>query len=224
MQRILILAVISMVLLSSFGCHRKFRKYLDNGAESVELAVTVPGRPQVSLGERSSSSQTTAGALLNAGAAIAGAAESANVKRRLEKLMTPATVQGLAANGALAELEGGYPLSLGDKNKSDGLMELSLTGYGIGQQGGGPVFFANYNARIYNKRRKLVYSHPTSCSDRDFFVGYGGGAMSMVGTIVTIKYLNDLSDEDLVSRLSASIDRCTSQVFATMRQHAGRGN
>lgn len=213
----LLLIVLIALALPSFGCHRKFKKFVET-AEAVELTVTVPGRPSVDLVENNGSAQTNIGAVVQAATQVAGAVEGVKLQRRLETLMNPDTVQELAAAGALAELESQYPFGLAE-GRSDGMLELSLVNYGIVQSGGGPVFFADYHARVYNTARKRVYRHSTSCQDREFFTGFR--TINLAGTIATITYLNSLSDDDLRFRLDAAIDRCTSRVFANMRNHAG---
>lgn len=211
------LLLLLALALPGLGCHRKFKKFVEN-SEAVELTVTVPGRPRVDLVESNGSAQTNIGAIVQAATEVAGAVGSVKLQRRLEMLMSPDTVQELAAQGALAELESRYPFGLAD-GQSDGMLELSLTNYGIIQSGGGPVFFADYSARVYNSSRKRVYRHATSCRDSEFFTGYR--TINLVGTVATMTYLNNLTDDELRMKLDAAIDRCTSQVFSTMRQHAG---
>lgn len=210
-----LIMLVGMFALS--GCHRKFKKFVEQ-ADAVELAVTVPGRPNVDLVESNGAAQTNIGALVQAATEVAGAVESVKLQRRLEALMNPNNVQELAAQGALAELQTSYPFGLAD-GQSDGLLELTLTNYGIVQSGGGPVFYAEYSARVYNNQRKRVYRHATSCYDREFFTGYR--TINVAGTVATIAYLNKMSDEELQIKLDAAIDRCTSQVFRNMRSHAG---
>lgn len=213
----LLLILLIALMLPALGCHRKFKKFVET-AEAVELTVTVPGRPSVDLVESNGNAQTNIGAIVQAATEVAGAVEGVKLQRRLQNIMNPDTVQDLAAQGALAELESSYPFGLAD-GRSDGMLELSLINYGIVQSGGGPVFFADYQARVYNTARKRVYRHSTSCSDREFFTGFR--TINLAGTVATITYLNSLSDEELRLRLDAAIDRCTSRVFANMRSHAG---
>jgi len=215
--------VITSVLLFALslpltGCHRKFKKFVEQNDE-VELTVAVPGRPNVDLVESNGSAQTNIGALVQAATEVAGAVEGVKLRRRLEQIMRPENIQSLAADGAIAEMESRYPLGLAEPGQGDGLMELNLVSYGIIQSGGGPVFYADYHARVYNKSRKRVYRHSTSCRDREFFTGYR--TINVAGTVATIAYLNSLSDEELQLKLDAAIDRCTSQVFANLRKHAG---
>ncbi len=217
LQRYLPLLTLIAMLWPAMGCHRKFKKFVET-SEAVELTVTVPGRPSVDLVESNGNAQTNIGAVVQAATEVAGAVESVKLQRRLQLIMNPNSVQELAAEGALAELQTEYPFGLA-QGRSDGMLELTLVSYGIVQQGGGPVFFANYQARVYNTARKRVYRHSTSCSDREFFTGYR--TINVAGTVATIAYLNSLSDEELGLRLDAAIDRCTSRVFANMRRHAG---
>ena len=119
---VLLLWMILLMLLLS-GCHRKFKKFVEE-ADAVELAVTVPGRPNVDLVESNGAAQTNIGALVQAATEVAGAVESVKLQRRLEALMSPDNVQQLAAQGALAELQTSYPFGLAD-GQSDGLLELT---------------------------------------------------------------------------------------------------
>ena len=217
LRRPLVLLLLMTLIAPSLACHRRFKKFVAQ-SEAVELAVTVPGRPSVDLVEDDGATRTQLGAVVQAATSIAGAVEGAKVQRRIEGLMSPDNVQDMASQGALAELETRAPFGLAE-GRSDGLLELTLTNYGIIQEGGGPVFFVDYSARVYDATQRRVYRHLTSCRDREFFTGYR--AVNLAGTIATIVYLQDMSDEELRRKLDEAIDRCTSRVFSNMRRHAG---
>lgn len=209
-------------LIALAGCHKKLKEFART-ADVVEVSVAVPGRPYVDLdnsGNSSNVTDTNIEALGEIAVGTAATISSIKVRERVERLITPQVVQSSIQQSVAADLQSGWPFAAGSRQDRDGFMELMLTNYGIVQSGGGPVFFADYTVRIYRSGdNKRVYRNHVSCHDREFYVP--PTLANAAGTIATIHYLNSLSDEELVRRVEAAVERCSRVVITELRRHAG---
>lgn len=211
--------LLAALVLSSLGCHRKLKDFAAQ-ANEVTVQVAVSGRPTADLHESGPSSENLAGAIGDAVVATASIAESVKTQKRLERVMNPAAIRQLAVDGAFDELSGGVPFAGSVAPQTDGLVQLQLNEYGIVQYNGGPTFYAQYNIQIFRAGdNKRVYRKNISCYDSEFYVP--STAFNLAGTLATIQYVSSMSDEELIAKIEASIDRCTTRVFSTMRRHAG---
>jgi|GEM_PF-4408002 len=206
-----------VLVFGMFGCHRRLKEFARE-AEAVTVQVNVAGRPTVDLVEEGPAPETLAGAVGQAAVSAAATKKSIDTQRRVERLIAPEQILELATSGVQGELSGGYPFGL-TPERGDGYMQFNLIDYGIVQSGGGPTFFANYNMVIYrNSDNKRVYRNNISCYDREFYVP--NTMLNLAGTIATIEYLESLSDEELMIRIEAALDRCISRSFRELRKHA----
>jgi hypothetical protein len=211
------LVLLLILVLGMFGCHRRLKEFARE-AEAVTVQVNVSGRPSVDLVEEGPAPDNLAGAMGQAAVNVAATKKSIDTQRRIERLIAPEHILGLAADGVQSELSGGYPFGMTD-GQGDGYMQFNLIDYGIVQSGGGPAFFANYNMVIYrNSDNKRVYRNNINCYDNEFYVP--NTMLNLAGTIATIEYLESLSDEELMVRIEAALDRCISRSFRELRRHA----
>lgn len=214
-QKLLIIAV----ALSATACHARFKKFA-RSADMVEIKAIVSSTATVNLSESGGNATGTfAEAVMDTAVGAAAQVSSVKVRERLQAALQPQQVQTMVHDGAVTLLGDGPPFASGGE-PIDGTIQIEVVNYGIQQSGGGPSFFANYRIRGYRAGDgKTIYKTSASCADRAFYTPNTPG--NLLGTTATIAHLNGLTDEELGKTLEAVLQRCTGQVIAKMRKHAG---
>lgn len=218
-MKVLKLVLLVAVALSSTACHARFKKFART-ADMVDVRVIVSGNAQVDLAESGGNQTGTfVEAVMDTAVGTAAQIESGKVRQRLQKALGPAEVRQMVEEDVVTLLGDGPPFASGG-TPVDGTIQVELLSYGIAQSGGGPQFFVNYRIRGYRAGDgKRIYKHSVSCADQAFHTPNTPG--NLLGTAVTIDHLNKMSDEELRQTIEAVVQRCTGNVVADMRRHAG---
>lgn len=209
----------ALFVLLGTSCHARFKKFART-ADVVEMKAIVSGSATVDLAESGGNATgSLAEAVVDSAVGAAAHIESGKVRSRLLNVLGPGEVREMVQADAV-ELLGDGPPFAAHGEPVDGTIQIEILDYGIAQSGGGPTFFANYRIRGYRSSdSKRIYSTSVSCSDQLFWTPNTPG--NIAGTAATINHINRMSDEDLRAAIEAVIGRCTGNVIANMRRHAG---
>ncbi len=219
MSRTPISLLVVALFLTASSCHAKFKKFART-ADVVEMKAVVSASPTVDLYESGGNRTGTVGeAIFDQAVGTAAQMEGSKVAARLRNVMSADEVREMVQTEAVTLLGDGPPFGT-QGTPIDGTIQIELTSYGIQQQGGGPNFFANYLIRGYRASdSKRIYKTSASCSDQAFTVPNTPG--NLLGSALTVKRLEEMSDDELRAAVEQVVRRCTGHIIARMRDHAG---